>query len=1101
VGTQNLQGVVRELRRLAGGPTTVEISDQELLARFCDLHEEAAFETLVRRHGPMVRELCRRLLGQEADADDAFQAVFLILIRKARSIHKGQSLASWLYGVAYRTARHMQRDAARRRNWEKRQDPRRTKGAADEAVWREMFELLDAELYRLAEIYRSPLILCHLEGQTRDQAVKYLGWSLRTLDRRLERGRELLRLRLSRRGVTLSAALLSVSLAGSELKAALPACLVAPVVAAARTGVLPGPAALLAERVIAAASALKVKFALLFALSMMVIAAGTVGFALDGSVPRQPEAPKGARQRADGTQTQAESRQHRDRYGDPLPAGALARLGSTRLRHGFFTLALAFSPDGKMLASAGAGRGLCLWDTATGKEVHTLVPAGQCYAVAFSPNGRSVASSFGIKQLGLWDTATGTLIRSLQGSESGTTQAIAFAPDGQTLALAGYDSVVRLCDVASGQEIRQLKGHEDGIRTLAFAPDGHTLASGSMDKTVRLWDPATGKELARLSGHTGAVMRVVFSPDGKTLLSAETADGSATGKPQGTIRFWDVATAKEVRSLDSEDVMGTALIFAGADFLATGHQDGSIRVWNAATGEKVRQWQAHFYPVYALAVSSDGKTLASGASSSTIRLWDAATGQERFPQGGAYSAPYGLSFATDGSSVLLRSRDHTQRRWDWFHDKETVTTWKSQPWGLTNRITPDGKTMAAVHPSDHTIGIWTDPESKEPRRLGKHDGRVLVLEFSPDSNLLASGGRDALIRIWDLHAGKELGRIQVDHQIECLAFSPDGKTLASGGAALKGPTIQLWEVPSGKRLRSLDHNGEVADLAFSPSGKLLAAADFRDKDGPHLWDLHSGREIPLPRAGQEGNALTFSPDSRLLAWGSVNGENRIHIVEIASRQEVLHFEGHHSGILRLAFSPTGQLLASGGGDATVLIWDLTGHYHEGRFTPTRLASQDLEACWANLSSSDAAKAYRAEQALMRATPEQVVPFLNERLPLSALPDAEQIAAWIRDLDNSKYAVRTKAGQQLAKLGPRIEGALRAALAAKPTLEARQRLEKLLEALDPVHFPELLRRVRAIAVLEHLATPEAAQVLAQPRKTERGNWLEREATAALKRLLR
>jgi RNA polymerase sigma factor (sigma-70 family) len=224
VADQPLGTLVRQIHRLAGPPPGDEERDHALVQRLIDHGDEAAFTALLRRHGPMVRDVCRRVLDQDADVDDAFQATFLVLFRQARSIRKRASVASWLYGVAYRTALRA-RDAGR-------PPPRRgrpvERGEVDpgrEAAWRELCRLVDEELQGLSETYRGPLVLCYFQGQTRDQAAIHLGLSLRTLERRLERGRELLRVRLGRRGVTLSAALLAPGLSQQTVAARLPAAL------------------------------------------------------------------------------------------------------------------------------------------------------------------------------------------------------------------------------------------------------------------------------------------------------------------------------------------------------------------------------------------------------------------------------------------------------------------------------------------------------------------------------------------------------------------------------------------------------------------------------------------------------------------------------------------------------------------------------------------------------------------------------------------------------------------------------------------------------------------------------------------------------------
>ncbi|HEV3448193.1 MAG TPA: sigma-70 family RNA polymerase sigma factor, partial [Gemmataceae bacterium] len=222
---RHLQTLVRHIRHLAGDLSDAEPSDQVLLNRFLTQRDEAAFAVLVERHGPMVRGVCRRLLGKSPEVDDAFQATFLILICKARSIRKAESLASWLHGVAHRVALGIRTGLGRRRALERQSTRPTPHDPGLEAAWRELCTLLDEEVQRLAQRYRVPLVLCYLEGQTRDQAARQLGWSLRTLDRRLTRGRELLRLRLLRKGFTLSAGLLAAAFGEQTACAAVPVTL------------------------------------------------------------------------------------------------------------------------------------------------------------------------------------------------------------------------------------------------------------------------------------------------------------------------------------------------------------------------------------------------------------------------------------------------------------------------------------------------------------------------------------------------------------------------------------------------------------------------------------------------------------------------------------------------------------------------------------------------------------------------------------------------------------------------------------------------------------------------------------------------------------
>jgi RNA polymerase sigma factor (sigma-70 family) len=255
-----LDAVLRHIRQLAAERQTPRQNDHELLERFVECRDRGALAALVQRHGPMIRGVCRRLLRHEVDVDDAFQATFLVLLQKGRSIRKHGSLASWLYGVAFRTASKARTAAALRRAREAKAIGPSPSEPWREAAWRELCATLDEELQRLSDRYRAPLVLCYLEGRTRDEAAQQLGWSLRTLQRRLDRGREILRLRLTRRGLTLSAGLLATALAEQAAGAALPAELISVTVKsafssagqAATAGLTSGPAAALAKEVITA---------------------------------------------------------------------------------------------------------------------------------------------------------------------------------------------------------------------------------------------------------------------------------------------------------------------------------------------------------------------------------------------------------------------------------------------------------------------------------------------------------------------------------------------------------------------------------------------------------------------------------------------------------------------------------------------------------------------------------------------------------------------------------------------------------------------------------------------------------------------------------
>ncbi|HEV3115599.1 MAG TPA: sigma-70 family RNA polymerase sigma factor, partial [Gemmataceae bacterium] len=282
--TGRMHGVLRELRRAALLHEGGDLSDEQLLDHFLGEHNEAAFEALVRRHGPMVMGVCQRILHNAHDAEDAFQATFLVLVRKAASIIPRAMVASWLYGVAYRTALGARTANARRRAKEKEM-PRRE--ALDEDIWSKLRPLLDHELSHLPDKYRLPVVLCDLEGKSRKDAARQLGWLEGTLSGRLARARVLLAKRLAARGLTLSGGALASSLSSSTALASVPGPLVMSTVKAATllagggltaAGAVPVKVAVLVHEVLRAMMMTKIKIVTVWLLAIGVVG-GSVGLA------------------------------------------------------------------------------------------------------------------------------------------------------------------------------------------------------------------------------------------------------------------------------------------------------------------------------------------------------------------------------------------------------------------------------------------------------------------------------------------------------------------------------------------------------------------------------------------------------------------------------------------------------------------------------------------------------------------------------------------------------------------------------------------------------------------------------------------------------
>jgi hypothetical protein len=337
--------------------------------------------------------------------------------------------------------------------------------------------------------------------------------------------------------------------------------------------------------------------------------------------------------------------------------------------------------------------------------------------------------------------------------------------------------------------------------------------------------------------------------------------------------------------------------------------------------------------------------------------------------------------------------------------------------------------------------------------------------------------------------------------ISGLAFSPDAKVLAVEESALpeerrSGTTVHLCDVATGQELRFLTSTDLLTHMAFSPDGTLLAASGYLGSERPHLWEVATAKERwPSDGIRRQTYAVAFSPDGRLLAAGDYLGQSAVQVWEVASGKKVYSFEGHHSGVWSLAFSPDERSLASGGGDSTILVWNLVGGPHA-----RTLAAADLDAHWTALAGVNGIEAMKSLWALV-AAPQQAVPFFKKRLQPLRAADPARLTKLIADLDSENFGVRRRATEELQKLAESAEPALRRALAGQPPLEVKGRIEELLKKLDPAASSDRQRQLRAIMALERMATPEAKELLASLAQGIPEARLTQDAKASLKRLAR
>jgi WD40 repeat protein len=576
---------------------------------------------------------------------------------------------------------------------------------------------------------------------------------------------------------------------------------------------------------------------------------------------------------------------------------------------------VAFSPDGRLLATASLDRTIRLWSVATGQP-HGKPLKGHTsgvLAVAFSPDGKILASASDDRTLRLWTVASGMPRGApLEGHTAAVTD-VAFSPDGTTLASASLDRTVRVWDTVTGrQRGTALAGHTDGVNAVAFSPDGEMLASASDDKTLQRWDVATRKPLGgRLTGHSDAVSAVAFSPDGETLVSASL---------DYRLRFWDAATGatSERPIITPNSVLGVAFSGNGRTLASVG-DDRAVRLWETARRRVAgAPFLGHTDAVAAVAFSPDGKTLASASDDRTARLWQTATVQPTTLRGHDDGVG-GVAFSPDGAAIATGSLDTTLRLWDAATGKpsrEPIKVGGNGIWDLT--FSPDGRILALAL-FDGSVSLRDAATGEQRAVLAGHHGLVWEVSFSPDGRTIASAGDDKTIRLWDLRTGNPKGRPLRGHTgwVTAVAFSPDGKMLASGS---QDRTVRLWDVktasPHGEPLRG--HGNRINAVAFSPNGDTLVSAGFDTTI--RFWDPASGRELgqPLTAHSDVVADVAFSPDGRTLA--SAGFDRAVRLWNPVTRELRAPLVGHTRQVWDVAFSPDSRTIAAGGEDHTVRLW-------------------------------------------------------------------------------------------------------------------------------------------------------------------------------------